>query len=177
MVLPCTCISATDLRRDIRSIDPMIRTGLVHPDRRGSRDESTPVSRTIAFSTLLFFASSSSSENIFFLSLSLCLSSRFLAWRSEIVHPRRHFLAASRGRWKSEVERKAVEYGEEGGRKGWHGLKIEIIEVTSNTRTSRVPMRKHHRQLGSRGPFQPVFLANRRGMEGSNGGRSFQASV
>lgn len=71
VVLPCTCISATDLRR---SIVPIGSRRVVH---RGSRHESTPVfrERSLSRCALLFFPSPPPF---------LPLSRRFLASQSSI---------------------------------------------------------------------------------------------
>lgn len=154
---------------------------VVHPDRHTVlATNPRRVSPTIAFSALFFSASSPDLLLLLLLPrrypLSLLDFSRRTAWRltnrakSSIV--RRRFLAAGEGgadtvRGWGRRRKKGVARAENRNHRG----------NVENTRGSRVAVRKHHRQLGSRGPFQPVFLANGRGMEGSNGGRSFQASV
>lgn len=46
------------------------------------------------------------------------------------------------------------------GNRGWRGPRLRNHRGNvENTRACRVPTRKHHRQLGSRPPFQGVFLA------------------
>lgn len=118
---------------------------VVHPDRHGSRHESTPrfIKHRFLRALLLRFFSRSSSSSSSSQKIS-SLSSRFLASHGvafdesrEIVH-RTTTLSRRRRRWSGyRPRRKEEEDGGEGGRKGWHELKIEIIEVTSKTREAR----------------------------------------